>query len=640
MDNSTDVSVLVQQSLELERAGQVGAALERARAALEHARAQGTGEDMARASNCVALVHFRLGHYEQARTLAQQSLTYTIADSPAYAEALLILGNCAAETDALNDAETFYRDAADTSRALGCHRLRARALHGLGQGVFMPRGQFDLALAADEEAYQIACQQAWREWMPYPLTTLAWIYQITGQCQRARTFLNTLDQVVLPGSLHQGYHNYLIANLALDEGDVQRAPALYASALSIAEAIGEPGLNVDARVGMSRYYRAIQDSATARHWANDALTCAIRVGYRHAQGKALIERGYAAWLGGDAHAAEADLRAAINVLTSLQAAYDLAYAYLLLAVLLHQQAHPKAGEAWLQVSSRIVQGGYAFLLERERALAFPLIAHYLNNPSAPQRAVATRLLGHLAHVPPPPLRLVTLGTFQVWQGQRQVNPRALCKRRARALFALLLIAPSHTLSFDQVVDALWRDKAPGAAQALFHQATSALRRALEPELPDKFPSRYVQVEEGQITLHLPAGSMIDFQVFEAHCRAEEWEAALALYHGDLFPDDRYAEWATAPREHLKRLYLRALLITAHRQMKAGHAREALDMCHHILEMDPWQEDAVLLGMRACLAFNNRAGALRLYCELERTLREELNTAPQAALQELYESLIK
>jgi len=44
-------------------------------------------------------------------------------------------------------------------------------------------------------------------------------------------------------------------------------------------------------------------------------------------------------------------------------------------------------------------------------------------------------------------------------------------------------------------------------------------------------------------------------------------------------------------------------------------------------------------MRAYLAFNDRAGAVRLYRQLERTLREELNTVPQAELRALYQSLL-
>ncbi len=639
MDALSIVSELVEQSIALERAGEMGAALQRAQSALEQAQATGDPELGATAFNRVASVHFRLGHYDEARALAQQSLAQVARDSSARAEALLILGNCAAETNSLAEAESYYHCAADLSRTLGCHRIRTRALHGLGQGVYLPRGQFDLALAVEEEAYHVACQQSLNEWTPYPLTTLAWIYQITGQFQRAHHTLDTLSQVILPGSLHQGYHDYLAANLALDEGAEARAPTLYARALSIAETIGEPGLNIDTRLGMSRYHRAREEGASARAWADDALAFATRVGYCHEQGKALIERSRATWLCSDASLAEADLRAAIQVLTPLQANYDLAQAHLLLAVLLHQRKHPDADAAWLQAATHITRGGYAFLLERERTLAFPLIAHYLNSDALPLRSAALTLLGHLERVPPPPLRIVTLGAFEVWQGTRRVDPRALHKRRARELLALLLIAPAHTLAFDQIADALWRDKPPAATQALFHQATSTLRRVLEPELPDKFPSRYVQVEEGRVTLRLPAGSTIDFHTFEAHCRAEEWDAALALYGGDLFPDDPYADWAVVPREHYKRLYLRALLITAHRQMQAGRAREALEACHRILEMDPWQEDAVLLGMRACLAFNDRAGAVRLYRQLERTLREELNTVPQAELRALYQSLL-
>ena len=207
------------------------------------------------------------------------------------------------------------------------------------------------------------------------------------------------------------------------------------------------------------------------------------------------------------------------------------------------------------------------------------------------------------------------------------------------MFRLLLVSPSRSLSREEIIEALWRAKAPASTHDLFHQATSALRHALEPELPDRFPSRYLVIEEGRVTLRLPPSSSVDFESFEQYIKSEEWDAAVACYHGELFPGDRYADWATVPRERLSRLYLRALLVVAHRRDQAGQHREALDLCYRILEIERWQEDAVLIGMRACLAFNDRAGALRLYRELERALREELDTSPQAPLRELYESLL-
>jgi len=60
----------------------------------------------------------------------------------------------------------------------------------------------------------------------------------------------------------------------------------------------------------------------------------------------------------------------------------------------------------------------------------------------------------------------------------------------------LLLSPGRRLSAEQVAEQLFPEREQRAAQVLFHHATSALRRALEPELPDKFPSRYLEVEEG------------------------------------------------------------------------------------------------------------------------------------------------
>ncbi|RME35005.1 MAG: hypothetical protein D6793_07845, partial [Thermoflexia bacterium] len=100
---------------------------------------------------------------------------------------------------------------------------------------------------------------------------------------------------------------------------------------------------------------------------------------RHEQGIALVARGRAYWLGGDLEAAEADLRAAIDLLIPLQAACDLASAWLLLAALRAARGTPFAElrTAWLEAVSRIVSGGHVFLLEQERALAFPLLASFL-----------------------------------------------------------------------------------------------------------------------------------------------------------------------------------------------------------------------------------------------------------------------
>jgi len=634
------VASLMDESLALERAGDIAAALRKAYEALEKARCLDEPEVVAQALVCLARVRFRLGQYQEAKGLAGEALALTPPNAAAHIEALLRLGACSAETDSLTEAEDYYWRAINLARESGYSLLRFRALHNLAAGVYMPRGQFDLALAADEEACRIASEQGFSEWLVHPLTLITWVCLLTGRQQQARATLDALEHQAPPGSAHQGYAICLAGHLALDEGDGDRAYALYTQARAIAEATGEPWINIMLRIGMSRYHRIAGNGPAAHAWADDALGFAARVGYHHVQGNAFIERARAFWLCGDLVAAENDLRAAIDLLTPLGAAFDLARAWLLLAALRFARRAPpqELYAAWQEAISRIVSGGYAFLLEQERALAFPLLAWLLGSDDPNVVAVSRTLLGHLARVPPPPLHVQTLGRFEVRQGKRPMEMSVFRQRRAGELLALLLIAPRRALSSEQIAEALYPERPPGSSRASFHHTTSALRRALEPDLPEKFPSRYLEVEEGWVTLHLPPGSWVDVEVFEAHCQRGEWEEALSLYGGEFLPEYRYADWTVAPRERLALLYQQALLEAARARLAAGRFGGALEACWRLLALEPWHEEAVLLGMRACVALNDLAGARRLYLALEKALREDLGTAPQRELQDFYRSL--
>ena len=51
-------------------------------------------------------------------------------------------------------------------------------------------------------------------------------------------------------------------------------------------------------------------------------------------------------------------------------------------------------------------------------------------------------------------------------------------KKARELVKLLALAPGHRLHREQVMDVLWRDRAPAAAANNLHQAVHVARRAL------------------------------------------------------------------------------------------------------------------------------------------------------------------
>ena len=189
-----------------------------------------------------------------------------------------------------------------------------------------------------------------------------------------------------------------------------------------------------------------------------------------------------------------------------------------------------------------------------------------------------------------------------------------------------------------MLEALWPDKPPSSTEVLSHAAASELRRALEPWLPPKFPSRYLDVTEGQVTLRLPNGSWLDYGAFENHVHRCEWLEAVALFAGQLFPADRYAGWAAEPRERLNQDFVRAALAAGEQRLREGAPAEAAELCRRTLEIDPWQEKATLLGMRSRAAQGDRTGAMRLYRALEQRLRKDLDTEPEPPLRDLYQAL--
>lgn len=250
--------ILIGESRAYEIAGNYPQALATAQQALQRAQEQNDSEGTARALTCLGFVHYRLGNYAKCRELAEQALVLTAEVSKARIEALLLLGVYAMEQDALDDMESYCYRAAELCRAIGDNEARYRALHNLSQ-VYALRGQFDLLIAADEEAYRIAHklnlpQQA------IPLISMAFVYIRTRQPSPAKELIEKIDQYQQASLSHKGYNAMLRGMLGLLEEDYPGALAHYSEARSIAEETGDPALHIFVRMGLSRYHRFDRES--------------------------------------------------------------------------------------------------------------------------------------------------------------------------------------------------------------------------------------------------------------------------------------------------------------------------------------------------------------------------------------------
>ena len=148
------------------------------------------------------------------------------------------------------------------------------------------------------------------------------------------------------------------------------------------------------------------------------------------------------------------------------------------------------------------------------------------------------------------VRLTLLGGFAASVDGVDVPDSAWRLKKARELVKLLALAGDHRVHREQAMDVLWRDRSPSAAANNLNQAVHVARRALDPGA----------IESRDGVLVLVADVDVDgFEQAAAHARrvgtAAAYWAALALYGGELLPENRYDDWAVDRREELADLAL-------------------------------------------------------------------------------------
>jgi len=463
------IDSLAEESQSLEQTGQIGNALMQAQLALDQARQDGNPQATATALVRLGNVHYRLGDYDLMLAFTNEALKTAIHDSRPYTDALILLGIHAFETDSLDKSEAYFLEAVSICRRIDYTASHFRALHNLAACIYSLRGQFELAIAADQEAYHIA-NQIDSPQKPAPLIACAYNFLITGQSQRTAEIIEQIKPIVSEGSLYQGYYFLLCGKYAFEKREYPEAISFLSQARSIAESIGDPVLHIFIRLEYSRYYQRVNKPNLAYEWANDGVACAGRASNHRMLGRALIERGRSAWLKGNVTAALADFETAIQDLADRSQYYDLTRALFFKAALLHHTQSSEADNAYVVAAQKILDGGFASILEQERQIAYPLVATHLSDANNDSARLSTELIKQLESIPPPALRIYCLGQFEVYQGNRVVAQTAFHRRQAGELLRLLLVSPQRSLSREQIMEILYPDKSPESALAAFHQA--------------------------------------------------------------------------------------------------------------------------------------------------------------------------
>lgn len=203
----------------------------------------------------------------------------------------------------------------------------------------------------------------------------------------------------------------------------------------------------------------------------------------------------------------------------------------------------------------------------------------------------------------------TLGRFLVKVNDHTITQEEWGRKKSRDVFKYLLLRHRRAVPAEELIDAIWKNAAGRNLLPSLWNATSCIRKALEPELKAGVASSFITITDGTYRLDLGEGAQVDIVEFRqllasatkqtsAKKQIELLEQAVRLYQGDFLPEDIAEEWTSFERSTLKDEVLHALIELASLQKTLGEDDRAVAHLRQALQVDSIFEPAwsLLLGM--------------------------------------------
>ncbi len=259
-----------------------------------------------------------------------------------------------------------------------------------------------------------------------------------------------------------------------------------------------------------------------------------------------------------------------------------------------------------------------------------------------RRFIRKRGLSPGKHSPerwPWPVRIYTLGRFEVRREDLPVQASGKAKQRVLDLLKVIIALGHHGVSLDTVAAALWPLAEGDAGNDALRVTVHHLRKLLGAE-------RALIVAEGRVALN-PAYCWVDAAALERLSRlsADPHQAekilpdVLRLYRGPFLSGDEDRAWLLPQRERLHSKFLRTLEGAAAQRVRSGDLEGAVDLYRRGIEVDPLAEN-LYRGMIDCyIRQDRRAEALEVYRHCRQMLSVVLGVPPSPETESLHALLL-
>lgn len=491
------------------------------------------------------------------------------------------------------EAETLLLDSARLARAIGQRTWAAQALAALGHGFYFALCRFEQELTIlDEVLGELPARHRYRAMIQ------TFHAEVLGELGRSAEAEAAIAEIRAIGESCRerwvlAYAAWQEAQIASYAGDRERcARAVHAALHEHRDAWFEQPSGVEflaqaadhlSRVGEDDQALELLGMARARMAETEHL---VRV-----HGAAVLARS------GDPAEAEAAIALALGPTAEPGERWPL---MLLRAHAALRRGDPRAGYLAAVAFEHCAELGHpAGPLIREPAITAALIE--------PACATASPAALALARGPDRERWAIrTLGDFAVTRDGVDVELPA--GRPTRAI--RILAAHGGRMAVDALIEALWPDIGPVTGRNRLRNLLSRIRTAAgdlvrrEEDWIGLAPTCEVDAERFE---RQAQAALASFAGGERGRGVALARTALELCRGEFLPNDRYVEWATAPRERVRLRQLDLLDLLAASAEERDEVDEAVRLLARAIDVEPHDEQRAL-RLAALLASQGRSGS--------------------------------
>lgn len=227
------------------------------------------------------------------------------------------------------------------------------------------------------------------------------------------------------------------------------------------------------------------------------------------------------------------------------------------------------------------------------------------------------------------LQIDLLGGFEARAGD--AGPLVLPTRKARALLALLAMAPGMKQTRQGLAAVLWERSAEEQGRATLRQTLSSVRKVLKEDRLDGV--LYTDGDEVGFDRDRCAVDAIRFERLAKESSRAALEESFHLYKGQFLAglslqEASFEDWLAAERHRLQETARRALgELLDHLMASADHG-QAAEVASRLLAIDPLQESVHRALMKIHLSEGRRASALSQFETCKDLLARELQIEPE------------